>query len=331
MKEIMSTSTKHSQVVLVTGAAGFIGSQLTDKFLSEEYKVIGVDNLSRGIYENLVFSQKNPNFTFFNIDLSDEVSVLNVLVPALRGQQIDEVWHFAANSDIPGGVLDPRVDYRDTFLTTFNTLLLMKELSIPTISFASTSAIYGSHPHLLSETTGPLLPISNYGAMKLASEAMISAAVESYLIQAFIFRFPNVIGPRLTHGVIYDFLNKLRANPKELEILGDGKQQKPYLHVKDLIDAMIFIREKAKEKINLYNIGPTDDGATVTEIANAVLEKVQCGATIRYTGGDRGWIGDVPRFQYSVKKLSNLGWNAPSTSIEAVLRTVAEVATKINI
>lgn len=319
---------KSARVILVTGAAGFIGSQLIDVFLGKGCTVIGVDNFSRGLEENISYARTHSNFTLYNVDLANEQAVLEILVPALSGKLIDEVWNLAANSDIPAGVRDPRVDHRDTFMTTFNTLLLMRELSIPIIAFASTSAVYGALPDLLCETSGPLLPISNYGAMKLAAEGLISAAVESYLKQAFIFRFPNVIGPRLTHGVIYDFLNKLRVNPNELEVLGDGTQQKPYLHVKDLIDAMQLIRDKASERINLFNIGPADEGATVTEIANAVLDQVQCSATIRYTGGDRGWVGDVPRFRYSVKKLADLGWHAPSTSVGAVLRTVAEVAPK---
>jgi UDP-glucose 4-epimerase len=209
-------------------------------------------------------------------------------------------------------------------MTTFNTLLLMRELKIPRIAFASTSAVYGENKDLLRETTGPLLPISNYGAMKLAAEGLISAAVEAYLEQAHIFRFPNVLGPRLTHGIIYDFLNKLKRDPAELEVLGNGTQQKPYLHVKDLIQAMLFIREKANDRVNLFNIGPEDEGATVAEIAKAVLAGVKSDAPIRYTGGDRGWVGDVPRFRYSVDKLAKLGWRSTSSSLEVVRRTVAE-------
>lgn len=320
------TSIKSGRVILVTGAAGFIGSQLIDVFLGKGCTVIGVDNFSRGVEENLSYARTHSNFTFYNVDLANEQAVFEMLVPALRGKLIDEVWHLAANSDIPAGVRDPRVDHRDTFLTTFYTLIMMRELCIPRIAFASTSAVYGEHSDILRETTGPLLPISNYGAMKLASEGLISAAVEAYISQAFIFRFPNVMGPRLTHGVIYDFLNKLRRNPNELEVLGDGTQQKPYIHVKDLIDAMLFIHERSNERINLFNIGPQDQGATVTEIANAVLNQVNCGAVIRYTGGDRGWIGDVPRFRYSVQKLEDLGWKAQSSSLDVVIRTVAEVA-----
>jgi UDP-glucose 4-epimerase len=312
------------RVVLVTGAAGFIGSQLTDVLLSMGCAVIGVDDFSRGTKHNLACAQSHPNFDLHVIDLADEAAVLVDLAARLRGRPIAEVWHMAANSDIPAGVRDPRVDHRNTFMTTFNTLLLMRELSIPRIAFASTSAVYGEHPGRLYESTGPLLPISNYGAMKLAAEGLISAAVEAYLQQANVFRFPNVLGPRLTHGIIYDFLRKLERDPAELEVLGDGTQQKPYLHVKDLIEAMLFIQTHAGDRINLFNIGPEDEGATVTQIADAVLAGTGSKAHIRYTGGDRGWVGDVPRFRYSVEKLAQLGWRTSSSSLEAVRRTVAE-------
>lgn len=313
------------RTVLITGAAGFIGSQLADAMLESGSSVIGVDDFSRGVDANLVLARKHPGFEFHRTDLSDEAAVLGALAPKLRKRPISEVWHMAANSDIPAGVRDPRVDHQKTFMTTFNTLLLMRELEIPCIAFASTSAVYGKHPGLLQETTGPLLPISNYGAMKLAAEGLISAAVEAYLERAYLFRFPNVLGPRLTHGIIYDFLNKLSLNPDELEVLGDGKQQKPYLHVAELIDAMRFIRGKAEDRVNLFNIGPEDAGATVADIAAAVLERVKSDAAIRYTGGDRGWVGDVPRFQYSVQKLADIGWRTPATSIEVVRRAIAEV------
>jgi UDP-glucose 4-epimerase len=290
----MLDSTKNSEgTVLITGAAGFIGSQLTDALLASGSVVIGVDDFSRGTRQNLSSASGDPNFEIHVIDLADEAAVLGPLASHLRGRPIAEVWHMAANSDIPAGVRDPRVDHRNTFMTTFNTLLLMRELSIPRIAFASTSAVYGEHPGLLHESTGPLLPISNYGAMKLAAEGLISAAVEAYLQQAHIFRFPNVLGPRLTHGVIYDFLHKLERDPRELEVLGDGTQQKPYLHVSDLIEAMLYIRARANGRINLFNIGPEDDGATVADIAKAVLAGIGSDAPVRYTGGDRGWVGDV--------------------------------------
>jgi UDP-glucose 4-epimerase len=234
----------------------------------------------------------------------------------------------AANSDIPAGIADPSVDLRDTFMTTYQSLELARRLGIRRFAFASTSAVYGEHAGALHEDTGPLMPISNYGAMKLASEAAISATHS--LDRAWIFRFPNVIGPRGTHGVIYDLLHKLRRTPHELEVLGDGTQQKPYLHVSELLDAMFHIVEHGQERVNLYNIGPEDDGARVSDIAHAVLAaRSHVGTRIRYTGGDRGWVGDVPRFYYSVAKLANLGWRPSHCSIDAVRRAVAELAAEI--
>jgi UDP-glucose 4-epimerase len=313
------------KTIVITGVAGFIGSQLADVLLRNGHTVIGIDDFSRGKSENLTRAQTFPFFELHEVDLADEEAVNTRLLAKLEGRRIDEVWHLAANSDIPAGVRDMRVDLRDTFMTTVHTLMLMKRLQIRHLAFASTSAVYGENPALLKENTGPLLPISNYGAMKLASEAVIAAAAESYLSQVFIFRFPNVIGPRLTHGIIYDLLRKLEVNPLAIDVLGDGTQQKPYLHSTDLIDAMLFIRARAEEKVNLFNIGPEDSGATVAEIAQAVVAASQTGAAIHYTGGDRGWVGDVPRFRYSVGKLAELGWSCRSTSAETVQRTVAEL------
>jgi UDP-glucose 4-epimerase len=236
------------------------------------------------------------------------------------------VWHLAANSDIPAGVADPNVDLRDTFLTTYNVLNFMRRCKIEGIAFASTSAVYGEHKERLVETLGPLLPISNYGAMKLASEGAISAAVESVLKRACIFRFPNVVGSRGTHGVIYDLICKLMGRPNTLEVLGDGRQRKPYLHVSELVDAMLFIWDNAREKVALYNIGPEDDGAEVSYIAQTVVEVSGRNTPLHFTGGDRGWVGDVPRFRYSVEKLARLGWRPKMKSADAVRRAAGELA-----
>ncbi len=177
----------------------------------------------------------------------------------------------AANSDIRAGVADPDVDFRDTFHTTYNLLRLMREHKIPRLAFASTSAIYGDLKQKLTEDIGPLFPISNYGAMKLASEAAISAAAESFLERAWIFRFPNVVGSRATHGAIFDFIHKLKKNPAELEVLGDGTQEKPYFHVADLIEAMLFITDNAKDKLNFFNIGTSDTMTTVRYLAETTV------------------------------------------------------------
>lgn len=310
-----------TEAIVVTGAAGFIGSHLTDRLLDQGHTVVGIDNLSRGTRDNLRSALGNPAFHFFEGDLTD----LSAFREILRPFDINMVWHMVANSDIGAGVADPHVDLRDTFQTTFNTLLLMRERKIPKLAFASTSAVYGVHDAVLTEDTGPLFPISNYGAMKLASEALISAAVESYLDRAWIFRFPNVIGSRATHGIIFDLLTKLSKNPPDLEVLGDGTQQKPYLHVSELVEAMLLICEKAQDPLNWFNIGPPDEGATVRQIAEAVRQEAAPSKPIRFTGGNRGWVGDVPRFRYSIEKLKDLGWSPQRTSEEAVKEAVTEI------
>jgi UDP-glucose 4-epimerase len=202
----------------------------------------------------------------------------------------------------------------------------MRNTGATKLVFASTSAVYGNLVDiLLTEDIGPLFPISNYGAMKLASEASISAAVESFLEHAWIMRFPNVIGPRATHGIIYDLLHKLAAGPAALEVLGDGTQQKPYLHVAELVEAMFFIRDNSNAPLNYYNIGPADTGVTVRSIAEAVIRCAAPHLPIRYTGGSKGWTGDVPKFAYSIEKLRSLGWSAKLSSAQAVERAVTEI------
>jgi UDP-glucose 4-epimerase len=309
------------ETILITGAAGFIGSHLTDRFLEMGNGVIGIDNFSRGTRANIAEALKNPRFQFIEGDLTD----LAWLRRIISASPIQAVWHMVANSDIAAGVADATVDLRDTFLTTFNVLLAMRDAGIKKMAFASTSAVYGVHETVLEENTGPLFPISNYGAMKLASEALISAAVESYLERAWIFRFPNVIGPRATHGIIFDLLTKLSRNPPDLEVLGDGTQQKPYLHVFELLEAMLVISENAPDALNWFNIGPPDEGATVRQIAEAVRCVAAPQKPIRFTGGNRGWVGDVPRFRYSIRKIEQLGWSPKLTSLQAVERAVGEI------
>jgi UDP-glucose 4-epimerase len=308
---------------VVTGAAGFVGSQLIDRLLECGHAVLGIDNFSRGRRANLSSALGRTRFRLVEADLSDAEAARAALEP--EGLCPAVLWHLAANSDIPAGVADASIDLRNTFLTTFNVIEAMKLHGIPRLAFASTSAVYGDSEKVLAEDTAPLLPISNYGAMKLASEAVISAAAESHLERVWIFRFPNVVGPRATHGVLYDLLGKLHAGATSLEVLGNGTQKKPYLHVTELIDAMQFIVASAHGPRVLYNIGPRDDGMTVRAIAETVVRVAAPGMPIVYSGGDRGWRGDVPRFRYSVDRLSRLGWSASLGSSAAIERAVGEI------
>lgn len=314
-----------SQASLVTGAAGFIGSHVVDRLLSEGRRVIGIDNLSLGRKENLAQAFKNKNFAWLENDVNALDSSRGAIRKVIGTGEIGEIWHLAANSDIQKGVKDPKVDLELTFMTTYHALEIAKEFKIKRFLFSSTSAIYGEHPGLLTEGTGPLLPVSNYGAMKLASEAVISAAAETVLQGALIYRFPNVIGPRLTHGAIHDFFLKLKSNPSLLEVLGNGAQKKPYLHVAELLNAMFFCRERCQDKVGVFNIGVEGSGTTVKSIAESVVHAVSPGARIQYGISDRGWVGDVPRFEYSIEKIKKLGWSPELSSDQSVDRTIREL------
>lgn len=318
-----------SDIAVVTGAAGFIGSHLVDALLDRGQRVVGVDNLRRGLRANLACAFGHPNFAFAEVDCSEIGRFRTVLRAMLPGGRADVIWHMAANSDIRAGADDPNVDLRDTFLTTHETLRLAREFGVCRFAFASTSAVYGERSETLTEDSGPLLPISTYGAMKLASEAAISAAVAGALDRAWIFRLPNVVGARSTHGVIYDLMQKLKTNRAELEVLGDGTQQKPYLHVSELVDAMLFIVERADASLNVHNISSRGAGTTVRFIADEVVRVASPGARIRYTGGDRGWVGDVPRFTYAVDRIEGLGWVPTQNSDDAVRRAVREAAAEV--
>ena len=320
----MRTSKSVNTTCLVTGAAGFIGSHLVDRLLALGHRVIGIDNFTLGRRANLADALRHKRFGFLELDLNNVDQCLAVLRKNMGATGITTVWHMAANSDIQAGGLNPDVDMRLTFLTTFHVLKLMEALGIPQLVFASSSAIYGEHNGVLKEDTGPLFPVSNYGAMKLASEGIITAALERFLKRAWICRFPNVVGGRATHGVIFDFLNKLRANATQLEVLGDGTQKKPYLHVSELVDAMLFLFKKSRGRLSCYNIAPQKGATTVRFIAEAVVRAAAPDARIRYTGGSRGWVGDVPKFRYSIAKLKALGWSSKLTSNEAVKLAIRE-------
>ena len=311
--------------ILVSGCAGFLGSHLTRRLLDESHIVTGIDNLSMGKIEFIKPLKKFPNFNFINIDINH----LFIHDYLLDEHDFDVIFHLAANSDISKS--DPCVEYMDTFSTTIKLLEYARIYEIKEFVFASSGSVYGEAyktGKLIAEDFAPLVPISHYGSAKLASEAFISAYSFNYGIRSFICRLPNVIGSHATHGVILDFIKKIKANPDEMEVLGNGTQNKPYMHVKDVIDAMLFIWQKAKDDINCYNIaGP--DTTSVNKIADMVIKAMQANTKIRYTGGDRGWKSDSPRYRPDTSKLAQLGYFCNKPSDIAVHQSINEILNEL--
>jgi UDP-glucose 4-epimerase len=297
---------------LVTGGAGFIGSHLVDRLLAKGYEVTCVDNFVLGRREHLASAQENPAFSLRDLDLLD----LSQLDGLFASEGFDTVFHLAANSDIREGTRSTKRDLELTFMTTFNVLECMRRHGVPQLLFTSSPAVFGQHEEPLEEDS-VARPESLYGASKLASEAFIAAFSGLYEIQVWLCRLSNIVGERSTHGILFDFLNKLDSDPEELEVLGDGTQSKPYMYVHDVIDAFFFILEHSNERLNVFNIGPRD-GTSVADIAELVLAAYGGAQEISYTGGPHGWKGDVPLYRYCPSHLESLGWSIPSTSTQAV-------------
>ena len=304
----------------VTGGAGFIGSHLVENLIYKDYSVTVYDNLSSGKKQFIEKHLKNENFKFIEADLLD----LNRLKKEIKGN--DVVFHIAANPFVRLGEQYTDLDLKQGIISTYNVLEAMRLTDIKKIVFSSSGVVYGeTTASTISETYGPTMPISFYGAGKLGAEGLISAFCGTFGFQAWIYRFANVVGFRGTHGVIVDFINKLRKNPKELEILGDGKQCKPYFHVSDCVGAILFGFEHSNSQINLFNIGCRTT-TKVTKIAEMVVEEMGLSSVkFRYTGGDRGWKGDVPHFHLDISKIENLGWKMHYTSDEAIRKAIREV------
>ena len=304
--------------ILVTGGAGFIGSHLVEALLAENHVTV-LDNFSSGKREFLALHQDNPNFRLIEADLL----LPEALEEALTG--VDMVFHLAANPDVKLGAQNTRVHLEQNVLATYNLLEAMRRCGVKRIAFTSTSTVYGEATKIPTpEDYGPLLPISLYGASKLACEAQISSYCHTFEMQSWIYRFANIVGERGTHGVLVDFIRKLQENPGELEILGSGKQRKSYLEVRDCVRAMLHCVEHSDEQVNVFNVG-SEDSVDVTEIANIVSR--QMGLTdvrYRYTGGmdGRGWKGDVIVMQLSIEKIKKLGWTPRGGCAHAILAAV---------
>lgn len=304
---------------VVTGGAGFIGSHLVDRLVGQGEEVLVLDSLTAGSRANLAAAGQTGRMRLSVRDLAETGWEAEI-----RGAK--RVWHLAADPDVRQGSITPGSQYRNNILATYHLLEAMRTTGVKELVFTSTSTVYGEASVIPTpENYAPLVPISVYGAGKLACEALISAYAHSFGIQAWVFRFANIIGPRSGHGVITDFVRKLRENPAELEILGDGRQKKSYLGVDECVGAMEYAVTHAGETVNTFNIG-SRDAITVREIASIVACEIGLtGVAYRFTGGDRGWVGDVPRMMLSVDRLATIGWT-PVKGSEAAVRDAVQSA-----
>jgi len=297
----------------ITGGAGFIGSHLVDKLVGEGNQVTVFDSLVSGKKEHIGHHIGKSNFHFILDDLLNYAA----LQEAMKGQ--DVVWHLGSNTDIITGNRVTDLDLKNTTTGTYNVLEAMRRNKVNNLLFASSSTVNGDVPPTpLSETHGPLLPISLYGAGKLACEGLISAYSHLFGIKACMFRFGNVVGARMGHGVIHDFIQKLKKNPKELEILGDGNQEKNFFLVEECLDGMWWAFQKSGQQCDIFNLGCASS-IKVREIGEIVAEEMGLkNVNFRYTGGIRGWPGDAPYVLFNVDKMKRLGWQTKHSSAEAV-------------
>jgi UDP-glucose 4-epimerase len=310
--------TENIRRVFVTGGAGFIGSHVVDLLLSEGYQVTAFDNLSSGNLRWIDDHSGKKEFRFVRGDLLDFISLEN----AMLGH--DLVWHLAANTDIPGGYTTTDIDLRNCVIGTYNVVEAMRRNKIQPILFSSTGAIYGDlcKTNATTENAGPILPLSLYAAGKSSCEGFIAAYCSLFGLRAWMFRFGNVVGSRMGHGAIVDFVQKLRRDPAELEILGDGHQEKNYFLVEECIGGMAFAFRNAAmsedKPCDIFNLG-TDSITKVTTIAQVVIEEMALkNVKIRFTGGEAGWPGDQPQVHILSDKMHRLGWYTEHTSDEAV-------------
>jgi UDP-glucose 4-epimerase len=310
--------------VLVTGGAGFIGSHLIDRLIERGDEVHVADNLSSGRIEFIADNIESGAVIHHNIDLCD----LSATIDCMKG--IDFVFHLAANADIRLGIAITDTDLKHGTIATYNVLEAMRLCGVKRIAFSSSSVVYGEGaPMPTPENYGPTIPISLYGAAKLGAEGLIGSWVGTFGLQAWVFRFANIIGERGTHGVIFDFIHKLIADPSRLEVLGNGLQEKSYMEVKECVDSILHVIEVTNEPFNLCNLG-SDDTISVRRIAEIVVAETGCtGASIEYTGGDRGWAGDIPRAMLAIDRLRGLGCVPTYNSEDAVRHTVRALIEEI--
>lgn len=307
-----------SKKILLVGGAGFIGSHCLDRLIVDESNIVTVlDNFKTGREWHIDRYRNHPRVTIIRGDVKD----LDMLSKAMRGQST--VYHLAANADISSASSEPSVDFWEGSYLTQNVLEAMRLCGATRIVYTSGSGVYGDNGfEPVSEKTVLSLPISPYGASKLASEAMISAYVHLFAFEAIIFRLANVVGPRQTHGVAYDFVLRLLEDPRELLIYGDGTQTKSYLYIDDVIDAIVRCDGKAFNGIEVFNVSP-EDSISVEEIARMVVRSLGLhDVKFNHTGGKRGWKGDIPVVCFNSNKIRETGWKNQYTSEQALQKAI---------
>jgi len=301
----------------ITGGAGFIGSSFVDRLLSDGHTVTVYDNLSTGQIEFLERALTNPRFTLVRGDITDAPA----LTDAMRTIP-NTVFHFAANADVRFGTEHPSRDVEQNTLGTFNVLEAMRTNGIKRIAFSSTGSVYGEPTVFPTPENAPFpVQTSLYGASKLAGESLIQAYCEGFGIQGYIFRFVSILGERYTHGHVFDFYRKLRENPDELYILGDGHQRKSYLYVQDCVDAVLLALEYAQDKVNIFNLG-AESYVEVNDSVGWISAHLGLNPRRVYAGGERGWIGDSPFIFLDTTKIRALGWRPKLTIQQGIIRTL---------
>ena len=300
----------------ITGCAGFIGSSLADRLLSDGHTVTGYDNFSTGQDEFVNPALQNKNFTLVRGDVLD----LPTLTEAMRGAEL--VFHLAANADVRFGTEHPRRDLEQNTIATYNVLEAMRANNVKRIAFSSTGSVYGEAKVIPTPEDAPFpVQTSLYGASKLAGEGLIAAYCEGFGLTGYIFRFVSILGERYTHGHVFDFYKKLLGNPHELPVLGNGQQRKSYLYIQDCIDAIIFVVEKAQEQVNIYNLG-ADEYCEVNDSIGWICSHLGLDPERKYSGGERGWIGDNPFIFLDTAKVRALGWKSELTIQQGVIKTL---------
>lgn len=300
----------------VTGCAGFIGSNLTDRLLAAGHEVVGFDNLSTGLPLFLQDAKHSRHFTFVEADALHAPT----LSQAMSGAEF--VFHLAANADVRFGTHHPRRDLEQNTIATVNVLEAMRSNGVRRIAYASTGSVYGEAQVFPTPENAPFpLQTSLYAASKISAEAFIEAYCEGFDLQAYIFRFVSILGERYTHGHVFDFYKQLQVHPDYLDVLGNGKQRKSYLYVQDCVDAMLLAVERAPQRINIFNLG-TDEYCEVDDSIGWICEYLKLNPQRRYEGGVRGWIGDNPFIFLDCSAIRALGWQPNLTIREAVVRTV---------